>query len=133
MVKLLALAGTTLALLCAWAVPAAIPPASGKGEVETCRELAVDLSRQRGEKFVTEHRLWDGTRVDLLSDTWAVEVDYAGKWAECIGQALYYGQVSGRKPVCLLLVNLPADGHFVYRCQTVCHNHGIELWVVERK
>lgn len=39
-----------------------------------------------------EYRLSDNTRVDCMTDTLAVEFDFANKWAECIGQALYYGK-----------------------------------------
>lgn len=39
-----------------------------------------------------EYRLSDNTRVDCMTDTLAVEFDLANKWAECIGQALYYGK-----------------------------------------
>lgn len=100
-------------------------------ETELCKELVPRLNQERGGKWETEHRLWDGTRVDLLSDEYAVEVDYAGKWAKCIGQALYYGHVTDRQPVCLLLAAGTTENHFVYRCQTVCEAHGIQLWVVQ--
>lgn len=74
--------------------------------------------------------LWDSTRVDLLSDTYAIEVDWSYKWAECIGQALYYAEVTGRKPACLLLVkDMGQESRFVYRCQTVCAKHGIKLLI----
>ena len=32
----------------------------------------------------------DGTRCDILTDTHAIEVDFADKWAEAIGQSLNY-------------------------------------------
>lgn len=98
-------------------------------EVDLCKDLIPVLTKQRGGKWHVEHRLWDETRVDLISDEYAVEVDFPEKWAECIGQALYYGHVTDRQPVCLLLVASPADDHFVYRCQTVCEAHDILLWI----
>jgi len=32
----------------------------------------------------------DGTRYDILTSTHAIEVDFAKKWAEAIGQSLNY-------------------------------------------
>lgn len=53
---------------------------------------------------VMEYRLNDNTRVDCLTDSLAVEFDFANKWAECIGQALYYGQKTGKTPACVLII-----------------------------
>lgn len=75
-----------------------------------------------------EVSLWDGTRVDLLSAKYAIEVDFAAKWAEAIGQSLYYAQLTRRTPAIILLVKRGED-RFVYRCQTVCAKHGIILFV----
>ena len=73
---------------------------------------------------------WDGTRIDMLTKTEAIEVDYAPKWAEAIGQSLYYAQVSDRKPAIVLLVrNVKKDAKYIYRCQTVCAKFGIKLYV----
>ena len=36
----------------------------------------------------TEVTMPDGTRCDILTDTHAIEVDFADKWAEAIGQVL---------------------------------------------
>jgi len=39
----------------------------------------------------TEKYLEDNSgRIDCLTDQYAIEVDFASKWAEAIGQALYY-------------------------------------------
>ncbi len=51
-----------------------------------------------------EYKLNDKTRVDCLTDTLAVEFDFANKWHECIGQALYYGQKTKRTPACVLIM-----------------------------
>ena len=56
---------------------------------------------------VTEYVLDDGTRVDCLLPNMAVEFDFAPKWAECIGQAIYYGKKTNRKPVCILIIEEP--------------------------
>ncbi len=53
---------------------------------------------------ILEYKLEDNTRVDCLTKTYAVEVDFANKWAECIGQALYYGIKTNKHPACLLIL-----------------------------
>lgn len=56
---------------------------------------------------IMEYKLNDNTRVDCLTDTLAVEVDFAPKWAECIGQALHYGHKTHRQAACLLIIENP--------------------------
>lgn len=71
-----------------------------------------------------EHRLWDATRIDLYTSEEAIEVDFASKWAECYGQAEYYGIVSGKRPEMLLLVkDFNSEKQLVYRAQTLAAAH----------
>lgn len=63
-----------------------------------------------------EFQLNDKTRVDCLTDTLAVEVDFAPKWHECIGQALYYGRKTRKIPACVLIMENPEnEKRFLYR------------------
>ena len=39
----------------------------------------------------------DGTRCDILTDTYAIEVDFADKWSEAIRQSLNYATQTGKK------------------------------------
>lgn len=65
---------------------------------------------------IMEYKLNDKTRVDCLTDTLAVEVDFAPKWHECIGQALYYSKKTHRTPACVLIIeNGKKDEKFVQR------------------
>ena len=50
-----------------------------------------------------EFLLWDKTRVDCLTKDYAIEFDFAKKWAESAGQALYYGKMTGKKPAVVLI------------------------------
>lgn len=54
-----------------------------------------------------EYVLVDGTRVDCLTDEYAIEYDYGRKWSESIGQALHYGMMTGRKPGIVLIYQNP--------------------------
>jgi len=89
------------------------------------RQVAAGLA----EKYAAEVevRLWDNTRVDLLSAEYAWEVDRPVKWSEAIGQALYYSLVTGKKPGIILLQSDPAEARFIYRCQAVCAKYDIRL------
>ena len=80
-----------------------------------------------------EHRLPDGTRVDCLTREYAVEVEYAPKWAESIGQALYYAKSSGRKPAVLVIVRDKGDERFLKRLRSVAREQGIKIWTVRPK
>jgi hypothetical protein len=60
-------------------------------------------------KGQTEVVLKDGTRVDILTDKVAIEVDWAGKWAEGIGQALHYSTMTGKHAGLVLIVRSDKD------------------------
>lgn len=105
--------------------PSATPPTAADHERETV-VVAKLAAKYKGQ---TEARLWDGTRVDLLTADEAIEADWAPKWAESIGQSLYYSLVTGRKPAVILLTTSDADERHVLRCQAVCAKHGIRLYV----
>ncbi len=66
-----------------------------------------------------EYVLPDRTRVDCLTDEYAVEVDFAPKWAEAIGQALYYASVTGKTPAVLLIMERPTDARYLLRLERV--------------
>lgn len=79
-----------------------------------------------GEK---EYRLDDGTRVDLLFEDKACEIDWANKWAEGIGQSIYYGLKTDRPPLVILLAK--KDGWEKYRDRVEYCN--IECWVYDTR
>ncbi len=94
------------------------------GEIEECQRIAPKYNAK------LEVLLWDKTRVDLLNDEYAIEVDWAYKWAEGIGQALYYAQVTGKKPgVILLIKDMQKEMKYVYRLQTVAAKYNIKVWL----
>ena len=114
-----------LGALVGWAVRTA-----GGGVLLTTRRGEVEIVRDLAEKYhaKTEVRLWDGTRVDMLNDTYAIECDFSRKWAEAVGQSLYYAELTHRKPMIVLLVrDLRKEQAYVYRAQTVCARQDIRL------
>lgn len=55
------------------------------------------------EEFQNE----DFTRVDSLTETHAVEFDFANKWAESIGQVLHYQLMTGKRGKVVLILEKP--------------------------
>lgn len=65
---------------------------------------------------IIEHPLEDKTKVDCLTPMYAIEYDFAHKWAECNGQALHYAIKTDRYPVCILIIENPEkDCKFIDR------------------
>lgn len=77
-----------------------------------------------------EVTLEDRTRVDCITDDYAVEADFAYKWAESIGQSLYYAEMTGKKPAVLLIVE-PDDTRFLARFHNATEGLGIRLYLID--
>ena len=73
--------------------------------------------------------LWDMTRVDCLAKDYAIEFDFAKKWAESIGQSLYYSKMTGKKPAVALILTSPADYRYVKRVERL--DKGIKIFLVK--
>lgn len=81
-----------------------------------------------------EHVLFDKTRVDCLTSEYAIEVDWAKKWAEGIGQALYYAQVTGKKPgVALIASTSTQDQRYLKRLKKVADKFNIKIIVIAKE
>ncbi len=90
------------------------------------------LAEALGETAEWEVRLWDRTRVDIVHGNNAIELDWASKWAEGIGQSLWYAATTRKDPVlCLICTDIMDQGRFIYRAQTVTFRAGIKLWVID--
>ena len=81
-----------------------------------------------------EHQLWDRTRVDIATVNHAVEVEWPWKWAESVGQAIWYANMLQKDPVvCLLMGSCKAEDKYVYRLLNVCQAIGIAVWMCHIK
>jgi hypothetical protein len=75
------------------------------------RVLAAELKNERyyqtkwcnANSGRMEVPLSDGTRADCVTEKYAVEVDFAPKWAEGHGQALRYARLTGKRGVVVLI------------------------------
>lgn len=82
-------------------------------------------------KGVTEYVLPDRTRVDCLTSEYAIEFDFAKKWAESIGQALYYGKATNRKPaIAIIVLDWEKDQRYLNRLYTAIRGLGIKVIIV---
>ena len=82
-----------------------------------------------------EHTLPDGARVDCLSDAHAIEIDFSDKWAEGIGQALFYGAQTGLGPGLILVCRQQLEtcqGHLERALSVVeAYDLPLSVWACE--
>lgn len=79
----------------------------------------------------TEFVLQDKTRVDCLSNEYAIEVDFASKWHESIGQSLYYAIATNKKAgVLLILEDEKRDARYLKRLKKVATTNHINIWTI---
>jgi hypothetical protein len=75
---------------------------------------------------VSEVILEDLSRVDCLTEKYAVEADRAYKWAEAIGQSLLYANSTGKTPaVLIILYNDRNDCSYIKRLYKATENLNI--------
>ena len=75
--------------------------------------------------------LEDTTRVDCLTDEYAIEVDFAKKWAESIGQSLYYAEMTGKKPTVALIIGTK-DNKYLSRLKLIADKYDIKIIKLKR-
>lgn len=80
---------------------------------------------------VVEYVLPDRTRVDCLTREYAVEVEYAHKWAESIGQSLFYARMTGKRPGIVLIMREKGDERYLKRLRKVAGDDGIKVWTIK--
>ena len=81
-------------------------------------------------KGTMEVPLPDGTRVDCVTDTHAVEFDFSNKWAESVGQALHYAVVTEKTAgIVLIGDNQEVVQYIKYIAEH--YNIKIDVWSME--
>ena len=82
---------------------------------------------------VMEQSLLDRTRVDCLTDEYAIEVDFAKKWAESVGQSLYYAAMTEKKPAVGFIMNdNQKDKRYLKRLEVLAKRYHIKIFKIER-
>lgn len=77
-----------------------------------------------------EKRTSTGLRVDCVQGGYAMEYDWAHKWAECIGQGLEYGRSEGLEAACVLIVKSDRDFRYVKRLNRIVRHYGLPLTII---
>ncbi len=80
---------------------------------------------------IREYKLSDSTRVDCLTPEYAIEIEFAKKWAESVGQSLHYSIMTGKKPGIVLIIENLKDYTYLNRLKRICEKYGIRLWYAE--
>ena len=68
-----------------------------------------------------EYVLPDKTRIDCLTDDYAIEFDFAKKWAESLGQAMHYSLMTNRTGGIVLIMKSDNDLKYWKRIQRVIY------------
>ena len=82
-----------------------------------------------------EYVLPDRTRVDCLTDTHAIEYDWGKKWAESLGQALFYSAMTGKKAGIVLIVNPRTKERYLKRLNKAIsdNNLNVDVWTITNR
>jgi len=74
----------------------------------------------------------DKTRADCLNSTYAIEIDFASKWAESIKKSLHSSSVSGRnRGVVLIMQNYTSDVENIKKFRKATKGMRITLWTLD--
>lgn len=85
------------------------------------------------QKGMVEVKLADSTRCDCLTTTHAIEVDYANKFYEAVGQSLHYSIMTNRLPGILLLIKNNKDNIYLTRLRKIIlmYKLPITIWTLK--
>jgi len=102
---------------------------SGNVQAENERYYQDKLCENIG---ISEVVLEDRTRVDCLTFGMAIEVEFANKWKDSIGQALHYSLMTRRQPGIALIMLTDKDCKYLMRLVRVVKSlrNRISLWEI---
>lgn len=64
-------------------------------------------------------------RVDILTDEYAIEVEHANKWKQSIGQAMWYGFQTEKKPGIILIIKNKSQLKYAIQLESALRNYGL--------
>lgn len=78
----------------------------------------------------------DRGRVDVMTDNYAIEIDFLKKWHEGLGQAIHYGDESPRIGVLALIVDNPLKSdpeaiNLIKKIERLCIKKGVKLVLLQ--
>ena len=97
-----------------------------------------DAKRQHSEKYYQQQWcqqqggqievvLPDRTRADCLTETHAIEFDFGDKWAEAIGQSLYYAIQTGKRAGVVLILESLNDRKYWIRLNSIIQYYDLPI------
>jgi len=111
--------------------------------IATCLLLASGLYGERlnsesyyqgiaAEKYGGESEVTmpDGTRCDIVTEKHAIEVDFADKWGEAIGQSLNYAFQSNKRAGILLILESKEDERHLIRVNSIIEYYKLPIDVL---
>ena len=78
----------------------------------------------------TEVTMPDGTRCDIVTEKHAIEVDFADKWGEAIGQSLNYAFQSNKRAGILLILESKDDEKHLIRVNSIIEYYKLPIDVL---
>lgn len=69
----------------------------------------------------------DKTRCDCITASHAIEFDFAEKWAEAIGQSLYYSLQTGKRAGIVLILESDSDRKFWIRLNSTIEHFKLPI------
>lgn len=81
----------------------------------------------------TEIKMPDGTRCDCITNTNAIEFDFAYKWYEATGQALWYSYQTNKRGGIVLILEAKEDKEYWIKLNSMVmfFNLPIDTWKIE--
>lgn len=78
-----------------------------------------------------EYLIAGGCRVDIVTDTFAIEVEFPVKWAEAIGQSLYYAEIMNKQPGIILIRCNLYNQESINRVIFMAVKLKIQVWIID--
>jgi hypothetical protein len=71
----------------------------------------------------------DRTRTDCLTDTHAIEFDFARKFYQAIGQSLHYSLQTGKKAGIVLIIEKPEEIKYLIKLKNIIDHFSLDIKV----
>lgn len=73
----------------------------------------------------------DGSRIDALSSTYAIEVEFSSKWSNSIGQAIHYSLITKHNAGIAIIKTKLSDSKNIDKLLRICNLLKIKVWQIE--
>jgi len=113
-----------------------MPILAGADRPQEMFSLPSDYYRQQWcteHRGATEVRMADGSSADCITSTHVVQFQFAPKWAEAIGTALYYSSQTGKKAGIVIIIKEDHDLEYWKRLNATIEHFKLPIraWKVE--